>query len=82
VLELAEQIRRLAGSAPPPEHGPERPGDVRHSVASIAAAREALGFAPRVDLEEGLARSLDHYRRVVGYAEDGSLSSRMPASGR
>jgi nucleoside-diphosphate-sugar epimerase len=82
VLELAEQIRRLAGSDPPPEHGPERPGDVRHSVASIAAAREALGFAPRVDLEEGLARSLEHYRRVVGYAEDGSLSSRMPASGR
>jgi nucleoside-diphosphate-sugar epimerase len=35
-------------------------------VASITAAREALGFTPRVDLEEGLARSLDHYRRVVG----------------
>jgi len=35
-----------------------RPGDVRHSVASIDAARELLGFAPTVGLEEGLAATV------------------------
>jgi len=29
-------------------------GDVRHTLADTSAAREALGFVPKVGLEEGL----------------------------
>ena len=35
-----------------------RPGDVRDSVAAIDAARDLLGFAPAVDLVEGLAATV------------------------
>jgi nucleoside-diphosphate-sugar epimerase len=63
VVELAAAIRKLVGpSAPPPEHGPDRPGDVRHSKADPTRARNAFGFEAEVELAEGLARSFEHYR--------------------
>jgi UDP-glucose 4-epimerase len=36
-------------------HGPERPGDVRDSLADISAAKEAFGFEPSVTMADGLA---------------------------
>ena len=62
VNELAAAIARLVVGAPPPVHGPPRPGDVRHSLADLTAAGEALGYRPRVTLEEGLERSVEYYR--------------------
>ena len=35
-----------------------RPGEVRHSLADISLARELLGFAPAVPVEEGLRRTV------------------------
>jgi UDP-glucose 4-epimerase len=37
-----------------PEHGPARPGDVRHSQADITAAQSELGYRPTTDIGEGL----------------------------
>ena len=36
-----------------------RPGDIRHSLADISAARELLGYEPEVDLAAGLSEALD-----------------------
>jgi nucleoside-diphosphate-sugar epimerase len=36
--------------------------DVRHSLASIAKAREHIGYIPEVNLEEGLSRTIEHFR--------------------
>ncbi len=46
-------------------HGPERPGDVRHSLADVSAAAAAFGFAPTVGLEEGLAEYVAWARQEV-----------------
>ncbi len=35
-------------------HGPERKGDIPHSLASIEKARTALGFEPQFKSEKGL----------------------------
>lgn len=35
-----------------------RPGDVRHSLADIDKARRLLGYNPRVEIEEGLRRTV------------------------
>ena len=51
---LVELIRQTSGLIPMVEHGAPRPGDVRHSLADISAARDAFGFKPVVQLEEGL----------------------------
>ncbi len=44
-----------------PEHGPFRPGDVRHSLACVDKARVLLGFNPSVDVAEGLNRTAAWY---------------------
>ena len=46
-------------------HGPERPGDVRHSLADVTAAREAFGFEPSVGMAEGLAGYIAWAREEV-----------------
>lgn len=42
-----------------PEYGPFREGDVRHSLAALDSIRFGLGYEPRVDFSEGMARTLD-----------------------
>ena len=58
VIGLAETVGRVADRAVDIEYVPARPGDVLHSFADITLAREALGYFPTVDLEEGLQRTL------------------------
>jgi nucleoside-diphosphate-sugar epimerase len=53
------------GEAPPPRHGPPRPGDVPHSLADLSDAGRLLGYRPSVVLEEGLRRSVSHYRGLA-----------------
>jgi len=63
IREIAAEIRHLtqerAGPCPEPVHTEPRPGDVRHSLADLGAARDALGYEPRVPLAEGLRRTLE-----------------------
>ena len=54
VNRLLDLLREASGLSPTVRHGPPRPGDVRHSLADISAARRAFGFAPSVALDEGL----------------------------
>lgn len=62
LLNLVEKINTLTGKAIQPIHGPERAGDIRHSSASIAKAQRLLGYAPQVDFDTGLARTLEWFR--------------------
>jgi nucleoside-diphosphate-sugar epimerase len=57
INELAHAVGAAAGVALDPEHGPERPGDVRHSLADSGAAAEALGFRAAVALANGLEQT-------------------------
>lgn len=68
VNELERTIRGLVGGGPAPIHVAERPGDVKHSLASTALARELLGFAPATDLATGLQATLAHYRGRTAHA--------------
>jgi UDP-glucose 4-epimerase len=60
--ETYEVIASLLESHIKPEYGPERTGDVKDSLASIEAAREAFGYAPVVGFEEGLRLTVEWYR--------------------
>ena len=64
--QLWRIARELVGGGPEPEYRDPRPGDVRHSLADLTAAREALGFRAEVAVEEGLARTAEHFRRLAG----------------
>jgi UDP-glucose 4-epimerase len=58
VNELAGLVRDLTGSPAEPVRAPERPGEIRHSVADVTLAREVLGFEAVTPFEEGLARTV------------------------
>ncbi|MHB8799673.1 MAG: NAD-dependent epimerase/dehydratase family protein [Thermoanaerobaculia bacterium] len=66
INELVRLIGDVSGLTLDVTHGPERPGDVRHSLADIAAAREAFGFSPSPAFRENLA---DYVAWAKGEAE-------------
>jgi len=55
---LLGELQELTGASTPARHEPARRGDVRDSLADLGRARELLGYAPRVDLRTGLARTV------------------------
>ena len=63
---LLSELACLAGQPVEPRYEPGRAGDIRRSVADIAAARTALGFSPSVDLTAGLAGVLAAARAQAG----------------
>jgi UDP-glucose 4-epimerase len=65
VLELVDTLRSLAGDAAgdfDPVFEPDRPGEVRRIAIDPSLARDELGWEPRVDLREGLERTLASLR--------------------
>ncbi len=63
LLELFNQLKKEANSDLQPIHGPERTGDVRHSLADISKAQKFLGYKPAVSIEEGLKMTYNWYRK-------------------
>ncbi len=61
--ELFATLRKKSGSTLQPVHGPERSGDVKHSLADISKAKEQLGYEPTVSVEEGLERTFEWYQQ-------------------
>jgi len=59
--EVYDTIARHLGFSAPPTYGPERTGDVKHSLADISRAAKELGYQPKVGFEEGLRRTVDWY---------------------
>src|ERR1700678_484296 len=62
--------RQFAESSAPVVSGQYRLGDIRHNFADISAIGQALGFSPRVSLDEGIARFV-HWVKMQPIAEDG-----------
>jgi len=58
VLELAQIVIELTGNRKPITFLPERPGDIRLSVASVAAFQKTAGWRPTISLADGLRRTL------------------------
>ena len=54
INDLVELMKEVSGLDSELQHGPARPGDVRHSLADISAAREQLGYKPTTTMREGL----------------------------
>jgi nucleoside-diphosphate-sugar epimerase len=63
VNQIIRQINELLGRNVKPRYVPERPGDVKHSLADITAARELIGYQPLVSFEDGLRRAIEWYRK-------------------
>ena len=61
--ETFQTLKQIIGYAGEPVYGPERAGDIKHSLADISRAQAILGYKPQVSFEEGLRRTVDWYRK-------------------
>jgi dTDP-L-rhamnose 4-epimerase len=56
VRDLATKLGAVIGSELEPEiTGESRVGDIRHCFADVTLARKTLGFAPEVELADGMS---------------------------
>jgi UDP-glucose 4-epimerase len=60
--ETFQLLKRLTGYKGEVKHGPEREGDIKHSLADISRAKKGFGYEPKVNFEEGLKRTVEWYR--------------------
>lgn len=61
--QLLAELKDLTGKQDvTAEYLEARVGDVRHSLADISMARELLGYESKVDLREGLQRTIDWWK--------------------
>jgi nucleoside-diphosphate-sugar epimerase len=62
LVQLLRKLARLTGGPAKAQHKAARPGDVRHSLADVRLAGRLLGYRPQIDLDEGLAQTVEWYR--------------------
>lgn len=60
VRDLARMSVEVTGGHPEVVYNPRNEGGISRLCAEINLAREKLGFAPKTDLVDGLASTLDH----------------------
>jgi dTDP-glucose 4,6-dehydratase len=65
VLKFAQVIKKLTGSDAPIEFHPLPLDDPKIRRPDITRARTLLGWEPRVQLEEGLGRTIEYFRRAL-----------------
>ena len=61
--QVFEMIKEIAGSDLAPKYGPERKGDIKHSLADIAKGKTFLNYRPGVTVKEGLKITFEWYRK-------------------
>jgi UDP-glucuronate decarboxylase len=67
ILELAEKVIALTGSSSTIERLPLPTDDPRQRQPDISLAKATLdGWEPSVPLDQGLARTVDYFRRLLG----------------
>ncbi|MFI5271438.1 MAG: NAD-dependent epimerase/dehydratase family protein [Ktedonobacterales bacterium] len=80
VNELHRQLVRLTGSDTPVVRAPKRPGDVHLAYFDCSRARDELGWAPAVALEDGMRRTVNYFREAASEAAVTGTVPPMPVA--
>ena len=62
VQQLYDLMAKLTGFREPPRYEPARAGELQRSAVDPGKAEIHLGWKPFTSLEEGLARTLEHFK--------------------
>src|SRR5882724_3472219 len=60
--ETFQILKRLTGYKGEVKHGPERDGDIKHSLADLSRAEKHLEYKTKVEFEEGLRHTVEWYK--------------------
>ena len=64
VNQLWLELKHLADSSITASYGPQRPGDVRDSLADISKAERLLSYSPNVSVKEGLKKTWANFINI------------------
>jgi nucleoside-diphosphate-sugar epimerase len=68
INEMIRQLEALIGKKAQVEYLPFHPADMLSNLADIHKARQILGWEPKLDLAEGMRRTVDWYRSERAWA--------------
>jgi UDP-N-acetylglucosamine 4-epimerase len=63
--EIVKILTELSGKKIKTIHGPERPGDIKHSKADISKIKLCLGYEPKIKFQEGLSIVYEWYQNKI-----------------
>ena len=69
ILQFAEEIRRITGSASEIEYRPLPVDDPKTRQPDITIARQVLGWEPQVSLQQGLERTIAYFQDLLAKGE-------------
>ncbi len=61
-MKPSHALKPLTGYKGTVKYGPERGGDIKHSLADITQAEKHLGYKVLVNFEDGLRRTVEWYK--------------------
>ena len=61
--QLLDILKAALDSKVSPVYKEPRKGDVKYSLAEISRAKQSIDYNPAVDIETGLKRTLDYFRK-------------------
>lgn len=62
LIDIYNTLTEALGKNIPPNFGPDRKGDIKHSNANIQKARDMLGYDPEYDFSRGLNEAIAWYK--------------------
>jgi len=65
ILELAGKVIELTGSKSKIVRMPLPPDDPSQRQPDISLAKKELGWSPKIQLEEGLAKTIEYFRSII-----------------
>lgn len=66
VNQMYAKMCELLDTRTIPTYGPNRPGDIKHSLADISHAKNAIGYNPSWSFERGFEQSVQWYKTYLG----------------
>lgn len=63
--ELWGAIKSVSETSADAEHGPNRVGDIPHSLADISKAKKLLGYNPEVSVADGLEKTFHWFKQNI-----------------
>ncbi len=60
--QLWDMIKEVTGCSLPANHGPNRNGDIPHSLADVGKAKELLRYEGKINIKNGLKKAFSFYK--------------------
>jgi nucleoside-diphosphate-sugar epimerase len=82
VGQLATLVKEITGSSSPIEYRPLPEDDPKVRKPDISRARAMLGWEPKVPVQEGLRRTIEYFRGLLGTSRMTSSKASAPVGSR